>query len=126
MLPYVLFPTSEVHHLMFSNAFDTMEGLKKKSSQSQIYGKVVSIANLWEGALQLSGSSVISVMGILKRLLIFSWIWGVENPKYYAAPAGDPGIGLEQLELMCKLYGDEQASAIKVKNFQHRRQFISQ
>ena len=50
---------------------------------------------------------------------------GVENPKSYAAPAGDPGIGLEQLELMCKvqnivslqLYGDEQASAIKVKTF---------
>ena len=59
---------------------------------------------------------------------------GVQKPKSYAAPAGDPGIGLEQLELMCKvqnivslqLYGDEKASAIKVKNFQHRRQFISQ
>ncbi|CAG7871174.1 unnamed protein product [Brassica rapa] len=28
---------------------------------------------------------------------------GVENPKSYAAPAADPGIGLEQLELMCKV-----------------------
>ncbi|KAL0705102.1 hypothetical protein Bca4012_071527 [Brassica carinata] len=27
----------------------------------------------------------------------------VEKPKSYAAPAGDPGIGLEQLELMCKV-----------------------
>ena len=50
---------------------------------------------------------------------------GVQKPKSYAAPAGDPGIGLEQLELMCKvqnivslqLYGDEEASAIKVKTF---------
>ncbi|KAG2289774.1 hypothetical protein Bca52824_049378 [Brassica carinata] len=25
------------------------------------------------------------------------------KPKSYAAPAGDPGIGLEQLELMCKV-----------------------
>ncbi|KAH0895955.1 hypothetical protein HID58_045523, partial [Brassica napus] len=42
---------------------------------------------------------------------------GVQKPKSYAAPVGDPGIGLEQLELMCKLYGDEQASSIKVKTF---------
>ncbi|KAH0893049.1 hypothetical protein HID58_055478, partial [Brassica napus] len=42
---------------------------------------------------------------------------GVQKPKSYAAPAGDPGIGLEQLELMCKLYGNKEASAIKVKTF---------
>ncbi|WZZ49009.1 hypothetical protein YC2023_049116 [Brassica napus] len=77
MLPYVLFPTWEVHHLMFSNAFDTMEGLKKKSSQLQIYGK-----------------SLYTLAGVLRCF---------GKPKSYAAPAGDPGIGLEQLELMCKV-----------------------
>ncbi|KAH0882695.1 hypothetical protein HID58_058791, partial [Brassica napus] len=76
---------------------------------------------LWEGALQLSVSSVISVMGILQRFVINGSIsdskpssatnrftdmgcdYCVEKPKSYAAPAGDPGIGLEQLELMCKV-----------------------
>ncbi|KAG2279892.1 hypothetical protein Bca52824_051112 [Brassica carinata] len=28
---------------------------------------------------------------------------GVQKPKSYAASVGDPGIGLEQLELMCKV-----------------------
>ncbi|CAF1888809.1 hypothetical protein Bca4012_048146 [Brassica carinata] len=30
-------------------------------------------------------------------------IKGVQKPKSYAASVGDPGIGLEQLELMCKV-----------------------